>query len=627
MIQLSICIPTYNRAEILKANLDILLPQCQGLPVEICISNNASTDHTAELLSAYPGVLVQTRQSNIGIDRNILAALRMAEGRYVLPIGDDETLPPGAIDCILESLREAPDMLILNGRHRGTITDLHQAFAKLWDQMPLGGFAIRREYAAPEFTHRYLDTHHAYSGAAWDFLLAQPGVRIECTPRPVVRFNDVPKAWSADRDKILTEEIPRWFDLIPEFYKPAVTPSRLKYQQTWGRPPLHPAAFFLFATGVALGIPFNLVGNMLAGEILLAVFAVAGIIVNFSSPGFLDRRLIIFTALFTLSLCVYVTTDILWETQLHDAARGWARFIFLIIDFTGIYVIGRKSRFNLFPLLIGYMVGQLAVWAIPQPGRYWYITAWKHHLCLPVIVGALCLAGLYSKRALHSVIILTVAGIVSFQIDTRAFGMICFITVAMVAARVVVVGRIRKLMPFVLLFALLLSAFGISAILDQTRSQYGRRQIGSNEMRYAAIMTAAQTIARHPWFGIGSWKNDFEAASRHRANLVEAGGKHDTESFDQSGHSQLLQTWLEGGPLAALAFFYLLWKMLRSLQWTLTRPVDQFLALAIFALLNGIWSCLFSPFLGADIRVNAAISIYVCIVLTKERINLTRAQA
>ncbi len=627
MIQLSICIPTYNRADILRRNLNILLPQCEGRPVEICISNNASTDHTAAVAAEYPNIRFQTQTSNIGIDRNILAALRMAEGCYVLPIGDDESFAPGAIDCILTSLRNAPDMLMLNGRYRRPITDLPQAFRQLWDQMPLGGFAIRREYAAAEFADRYLDTHHAYSGAAWDFLLAQPSVRIDCTPRPVVQFGDVPKAWSADREKILSEEIPKWFDLIPDFYKPAVATSRQRYERTWGRTRAVNRAFLLFVIGVALGIPFNLAGNILAGEILLAVAAIAGVAANFGNPVFLDRRLIIFTALFSLSLCVYMATDLLWGTQLRDAARGWARFIFLIVDFTGIYVIGRKSRFNLFPLLVGYMVGQVAVWAIPGPDRYWYITAWKHHLCLPVVVGALCLAGLYSRRSRYSLAILALAGIASFQIDTRAFGVLCFVTVAMVAARVAVVGRISKLRPVILVCTLLFAALGTSAILDQTRANFGSRQLGSNEMRYAAIMTAAQTIARNPWFGIGSWKNDFEAASRHRANFVEAGGTQDTESFDQSGHSQLLQTWLEGGPLAALAFFYLLWKMLRSLHWTLKRPADNFLAFAIFALLNGIWSCLFSPFLGADIRVNAAISIYVCIVLTKERINLTRASA
>jgi hypothetical protein len=392
--------------------------------------------------------------------------------------------------------------------------------------------------------------------------------------------------------------------------------------------PLPAAGFCLFVTGIALGIPVTFFGSLLAGELLLACFAVAGVVANVGNPQFLDRRVVAFTGLFLLSLFIYVTTDFLAQTELRDAARGWARFVFLIVDFLGIYVIGRKSRYNVFPLLIGYMVGQVAVWMRPQPKFHWYVTAWKHHLCLPVLVGVLCIAGWYSKRSIYSIGVLAVAGIASFQIDTRAFGLICLVTVAIVVARTLVSRRLQKLMPFILLVALLISAFGVSTILDETHERFGKRQVGSNELRYATAATALQSIAAHPWYGIGSWKTDFEAANRHRANLQEAGGQLDTESYDQSGHSQLLQTWLEGGPLATLAFLYLLWRMLVSLRWTLSRPVDRFLVFSIFVLLNGIWSCLFSPFLGADIRVNAAVSIYVCIILASEKSqNERRARA
>lgn len=395
---------------------------------------------------------------------------------------------------------------------------------------------------------------------------------------------------------------------------------------------LHPipaAGFVLFATGVILGVPLNIVGNLLAGEILLGFFALIGLFANIGNPKFLDRRLMLFTGLFVLSLFVYMATDFFLQTELRDAFRGWARFIFLIMDFMGIYVIGRKSSLNLFPLFIGYMAGQVLVWARPQSALSLYISIWKHHLCLPVLIGLLCLIGLTARRSatLWSIVVLTIAGLVSFQIDTRAFGLICFLTAAMMAARIVIFPRIQRLMPLVLLGALLLSAFGVNAMLDETHDRFGRRQLGSNEMRYAAILTAMQTIDAHPWLGIGSWKTDFEAANRHRANVIDAGGTYDGESSNQSGHSQLVQTWLEGGPLAALAFFYFLWRMLVSLKWTLSRPVDRFLAFAIFALLNGVWSCLFSPFLGADIRINAAVAIYVCIELAKEQKNLSLANA
>jgi glycosyltransferase involved in cell wall biosynthesis len=252
--ELSICIPTYNRCELLARSLDVALLQSSELPVEICISNNASSDDTEDLLRSLARIhrrlRVENRAQNIGIDRNILAAVRMARGRHVLPIGDDEMFAPGAIASILAALRSQPDLMILNGRYveRGcfsgprlaenlqgrTITSLLDAFVLLWDKMPLGSFAAPRGYASPRFADRYLGTHHAYSGAVWDFLLAgfkyTGRVAIVCTREPLIEFHRVEKAWAADSGAIHFEQIPRWFDLLPEYYKAAAVVGRREFQ-------------------------------------------------------------------------------------------------------------------------------------------------------------------------------------------------------------------------------------------------------------------------------------------------------------------------------------------------------------------------------------------------------------
>jgi glycosyltransferase involved in cell wall biosynthesis len=254
-IELSICIPTYNRAHLLEQSLHSLLPQCADRPVEICISNNASTDDTAALLARYPSVRHLTQASNIGIDRNILAALNMATGKYVFPIGDDEIVTPYGIHGILEALRADPDMLMLNGchgadahlpaaLHHRRITDLREAFKLLWDKMPLGGFIARREYAKPRYTDRYLGTHHAYSGAAWDYLLDIGSVRIDCMSEPAVDFRKAPKSYAADLDVIHLKEIPRWFDLIPSYYADVVAPAKRGYLRSCRTP----RALFRFGT-------------------------------------------------------------------------------------------------------------------------------------------------------------------------------------------------------------------------------------------------------------------------------------------------------------------------------------------------------------------------------------------
>jgi glycosyltransferase involved in cell wall biosynthesis len=249
-IELSLCIPTCNRAALLARALDAALREACGQPVEICVSNNASGDATEQLLDSlsavHPSLRYENRIQNIGIDRNILAALRMARGRYVLPIGDDERLAPGAVASILAELNAGPGLLILNGRYFSngvpsaprlpanlagrTITGLSEAFALLWDQMPLGGFVAPRGYAESAFADRYLGTHHAYSGAIWDYLLdhfVPDQVTAVCTAEPLIEFHRVDKSWAPDAASIFFRQIPRWFDLLPNYYGgPAVTARR-----------------------------------------------------------------------------------------------------------------------------------------------------------------------------------------------------------------------------------------------------------------------------------------------------------------------------------------------------------------------------------------------------------------
>jgi len=55
IIQLTIAIPTYNRADSLDRNLSILMPQVKRFrkSVEVIVSDNFSTDHTQEIPEKY----------------------------------------------------------------------------------------------------------------------------------------------------------------------------------------------------------------------------------------------------------------------------------------------------------------------------------------------------------------------------------------------------------------------------------------------------------------------------------------------------------------------------------------------------------------------------------------------
>ncbi len=119
---LSICLPTFNRAELLEVCLASVLPQVaeNSSEVECVVSDNASTDATEQVLIRYQhefNLRVFRNATNIGIIGNITkVAVECACGEFVWLIGDDDVLAAGAVSRLLEMLRAGPeiDLIALN---------------------------------------------------------------------------------------------------------------------------------------------------------------------------------------------------------------------------------------------------------------------------------------------------------------------------------------------------------------------------------------------------------------------------------------------------------------------------------------------------------------------------------
>jgi glycosyltransferase involved in cell wall biosynthesis len=113
---LSICIPTYNRAELLRSALLSLMPQVKKMEgeVELVVSDNCSTDNTRQVVewAQQLGTLRYHRNNeNIGAIPNLLfLADSLAEGEFCWLLGDDEMLRPGAVAKVVEILKTQPEL-------------------------------------------------------------------------------------------------------------------------------------------------------------------------------------------------------------------------------------------------------------------------------------------------------------------------------------------------------------------------------------------------------------------------------------------------------------------------------------------------------------------------------------
>jgi glycosyltransferase involved in cell wall biosynthesis len=114
----SIGIPTYNRAALIGRAVDSALQQSHP-HVEVLISDNASTDGTAEVCEAlaaqHERVRLQRQPHNLGPTANFNAVLEMARGQYFMWLGDDDWIDPNYVSRTLARFQADPQVALVSG--------------------------------------------------------------------------------------------------------------------------------------------------------------------------------------------------------------------------------------------------------------------------------------------------------------------------------------------------------------------------------------------------------------------------------------------------------------------------------------------------------------------------------
>lgn len=120
---ISICIPTYSRLEYLKLSVASCLEQTYK-NFEICISQNPSPNEDdsnmisgwcRELCSKYDFVSFHLNSYNLGMAGNWNECMKMAQGDYLIILGDDDLIAPAYLQImvpIIEKLKA--DVLFCN---------------------------------------------------------------------------------------------------------------------------------------------------------------------------------------------------------------------------------------------------------------------------------------------------------------------------------------------------------------------------------------------------------------------------------------------------------------------------------------------------------------------------------
>ena len=114
----SIGIPTYNRGSLLHRSIDSALSQ-DFENIEIIISDNASTDETAEVCQSYCArdrrIKYIRQPTNVGPTTNFNEVLKHASGVFFMWLGDDDWIDTSYVRTCAEHLTDDATLALIAG--------------------------------------------------------------------------------------------------------------------------------------------------------------------------------------------------------------------------------------------------------------------------------------------------------------------------------------------------------------------------------------------------------------------------------------------------------------------------------------------------------------------------------
>jgi hypothetical protein len=116
----SVCIANWNCRQMLHGCLASLLDQDQGVPFEVIVVDNASTDGASEMVARdFPQVRLIQNDTNAGFSKANNQAARVARGKYLFFLNNDTLVPENTLGDFVAFARANPTVGMAGPRLRG----------------------------------------------------------------------------------------------------------------------------------------------------------------------------------------------------------------------------------------------------------------------------------------------------------------------------------------------------------------------------------------------------------------------------------------------------------------------------------------------------------------------------
>ncbi len=381
---------------------------------------------------------------------------------------------------------------------------------------------------------------------------------------------------------------------------------------------LNAAGMFAFLCGAGAMVKINLVGEVYLAELLL----LASLPATLASPGARAAlRSPLFRALAMLcvvSLVGYVVSDMVRGSRSEQFMRGWARMVFMGLDFVALASLFARDPRLIWWFCAGIGVGGMLYLrlAFGMP-----LSNWKFGYSEPVTFLVLSMGNFVPLRGVS--LMLAALGVWSALSDYRIHGATCLLLAVLVWART---GRGADRPPrastYILVAVLGAVAMGVLQVaLSARQDSFAGRRSQSDFGREVGLRVGIKAISESPLIGYGSWPETKE--------LIELSDEAVQEVLDRAAvkqyygprgvffpaHSQILQAWLEGGLLGVAFFAFYGWRLARNARVVaMQRPADILTPAMLYLSLFQLWHLVQSP-IGQNQRLYIAVACAVMVVV------------
>lgn len=366
----------------------------------------------------------------------------------------------------------------------------------------------------------------------------------------------------------------------------------------------------------------NLMGELYATEIALPFLTTILVFIDKNRRALINTKFWLFIiSLFILTIGYYIS-DLAAGASAANYLRGWGRNAILLSDLICLSILAGTDKRYIFWYFFGFAVGSivlLQLTGIPFTNYYWKLSYGSPVLLIILAIG-------YFVPQSINLIFLLLIGIFSFQLDARSFGSICILLAVILWIRRAnpVSLKIRLTSVVNIIVAASFAVIIVLYIMIRTNEDYSARRDISTLGRTVSLRVALIAIRDSPIIGYGSWG---EGTKEYAAMLYKETKKeylrlgqsniHKGNTF--LAHSQLLQSWMEGGILAAQFFIFYGYQILSTLKYIIiNRRYDYISTLYCFFLIGSFWDLFMSPYNGIH-RLNIAIAISIICAVSVEK--------